>query len=157
MGLLGNILVIAVILTNKVQGWAKEWSLGCVIPASWPPLAAGARFTVFRDHSLDYPCTYNIRYCPPRPLYLQNLCTVSSHMCGAICPTSPILCGRHVFWEPLPPLLAVPPQQHQPVPAEPLCRRPPRPRDFLPHLPIGERNEDGRMDLRRGKKIARNF
>ena len=24
-----------------VQGLAKEWSLGCVIPMSWPPLAAG--------------------------------------------------------------------------------------------------------------------
>ena len=23
-------------------GWAKEWTLGCVNPASWLPLAAGA-------------------------------------------------------------------------------------------------------------------
>ena len=37
---------------------AKEWSLGCVIPASWPPLAAGVRFTQPRDHSLADPCTY---------------------------------------------------------------------------------------------------
>ena len=28
-----------------IQGSAKECSLGCVIPASWLPLAAGARFT----------------------------------------------------------------------------------------------------------------
>ena len=28
-----------------LQGSAKEWSLGCVITASWPPLAAGALFT----------------------------------------------------------------------------------------------------------------
>ena len=39
-----------------LQGSAKEWSLGCVIPASWPPLAAGARFTQPRDHSLAGPC-----------------------------------------------------------------------------------------------------
>ena len=39
-----------------LQGSAKEWSLGCVIPASWPPLAAGARFTHPRDHSLADPC-----------------------------------------------------------------------------------------------------
>ena len=38
-----------------IQGSAKEWSLGCVIPASWPPLAAGARFTQPRDHSLADP------------------------------------------------------------------------------------------------------
>ena len=34
-----------------LQGSAKEWSLGCV-----PPLAAGARFTQPRDHSLADPC-----------------------------------------------------------------------------------------------------
>ena len=29
-------------LTNltSIQGWAKEWALGCVIPASWLPLTA---------------------------------------------------------------------------------------------------------------------
>ena len=37
---------------THIQGSAKEWSLGCVIPASWPPLAAGACFTQSRDHSL---------------------------------------------------------------------------------------------------------
>ena len=26
---------------SRLQGSAKEWSLGCVIPASWPLLAAG--------------------------------------------------------------------------------------------------------------------
>ena len=38
-----------------LQGSAKEWSLGCVIPASWSPLSAGVRFTQPRDHSLDDP------------------------------------------------------------------------------------------------------
>ena len=41
----------------ELQGSAKEWSLGCVIPASWLPLAAGARFTQPRDHCLADPCT----------------------------------------------------------------------------------------------------
>ena len=36
-----------------MQGSTKEWSLGCELPASWSPLAAGARFTQPRDHS---PC-----------------------------------------------------------------------------------------------------
>ena len=34
----------------ELQGSAKEWSLGCVIPASRLPLAAGERFTQPRDH-----------------------------------------------------------------------------------------------------------
>ena len=29
----------------NVQGWAKEWSLGCVNPASWLPLYAWCEFT----------------------------------------------------------------------------------------------------------------
>ena len=29
----------------NIQGWAKEWSLGCANLASWLPLAAGAEFT----------------------------------------------------------------------------------------------------------------
>ena len=37
---------------ENVQGSAREWSLGCVIPTSWPQLAAEARFTQPRDHSL---------------------------------------------------------------------------------------------------------
>ena len=37
--------------SGQVQGPAKEWSLGCVIPASLLPLTAGARFTTPRDHS----------------------------------------------------------------------------------------------------------
>ena len=40
----------------SVQGSAKEWSLGCVIPASWPPLAVGAHFTQPRDPSFADPC-----------------------------------------------------------------------------------------------------
>ena len=41
----------------SVQGSAKEWSLGCVIPASWSPLAAEAHFTQPRDNFLPDPCT----------------------------------------------------------------------------------------------------
>ena len=40
-----------------VQGSAKEWSPpGCVFPASWLPLVAGARFTQPTDHPLADPC-----------------------------------------------------------------------------------------------------
>ena len=40
-----------------VQGSAKEWSLGCVIPASLPPLSAsvGMRYKQPMDHSLADP------------------------------------------------------------------------------------------------------
>ena len=43
-------------LRRLVQELAKEWSLGCVIPKSWPLLAAGARFTQPGHHSLADPC-----------------------------------------------------------------------------------------------------
>ena len=52
------------------QGSAKEWSLGCVIPASWPPLAAGAGFTQPKNHSLADPCITVLgsdAYCPLAP------------------------------------------------------------------------------------------
>ena len=39
-------------MRRDIQGSAKEGSLGCVIPASWPPLATRARFTQTTDHSL---------------------------------------------------------------------------------------------------------
>ena len=39
-----------------VHGLAKEWSLGCVITASWSPLC-GAHITQPRDHPLAVPCT----------------------------------------------------------------------------------------------------
>ena len=40
-----------------VQSWAKEWSLGCVNPASGLPLAmGGVKFTQPRDYSLAHPC-----------------------------------------------------------------------------------------------------
>ena len=42
------------------QGSSKEWFLGCVIPASWPPLAVGAHFTQPRDHSFPDPCTIKV-------------------------------------------------------------------------------------------------
>ena len=41
----------------QVQGWAKEWALGCVNPASWLPLAAGGEFTQPRAHSFAHLCT----------------------------------------------------------------------------------------------------
>ena len=46
---------------EHVQGSVKEWSLGCVIPASLPALATGAHFTQPRDHSLANPCTRHAR------------------------------------------------------------------------------------------------
>ena len=33
---------------EEYKGWAKEWSLGCVIPVSWPPLAAWGMFHATR-------------------------------------------------------------------------------------------------------------
>ena len=30
---------------SVIQGWAKEWALGCVNPASWLPPAAGGEVT----------------------------------------------------------------------------------------------------------------
>ena len=39
-----------------IQGCAKEWTLGCMNPASWLPLAAGCKFTQPRDHSFAQPC-----------------------------------------------------------------------------------------------------
>ena len=57
----------AVRSSTGTNGWwpngyvlAKQWSLGCVIPASWLPLAPGARFTLPRDHSLAHPSTSQI-------------------------------------------------------------------------------------------------
>ena len=46
---------IRVRLVASIQGSAKELSLGCVIPASWPPLAAGVHFMQPRDHSVPDP------------------------------------------------------------------------------------------------------
>ena len=40
-----------------IQGSATEWSLGCVIPASWLTVAEGGHFTQPRDHSFAQPCT----------------------------------------------------------------------------------------------------
>ena len=42
---------------THVQGWAKEWTLGCVNPASWLSLAAGGEFMQPRDHSFAQPCS----------------------------------------------------------------------------------------------------
>ena len=35
---------------------AKRWSLGCMIPAFWLPMAAGCKFTQPRDRLLADPC-----------------------------------------------------------------------------------------------------
>ena len=43
--------------SKDVQRWDKEWTLGCVNPASWLSLAAGGEFTQPRVHSLAHPCT----------------------------------------------------------------------------------------------------
>ena len=63
MVILADIPVRAIILgnTGKIQGLAKEWSTGCVIPAFWPPLAAGAHFTQPRAQSLANPCTEMVK------------------------------------------------------------------------------------------------
>ena len=45
-----------------IQGSAKEWALGCVIPATWPPPAAGAHFTQPKNYSLAEPCTVPVGY-----------------------------------------------------------------------------------------------
>ena len=39
-----------------IQGLAKRWVLGCVITASWLPLAAGGEFTQPRSHLLADTC-----------------------------------------------------------------------------------------------------
>ena len=39
----------------NIQGSAKRWALGCVIPASWVPLAAEREFTQPRVHLLADP------------------------------------------------------------------------------------------------------
>ena len=45
------------VVVLHVQGWAKEWALGCVKPASWLPPAAGGEFTQPRAHSFAHLCT----------------------------------------------------------------------------------------------------
>ena len=49
-----------IIRSMYVQGSAIRWDLGSVIPASWPPLTAGARFTQPRAHLLADPSLYVI-------------------------------------------------------------------------------------------------
>ena len=39
-----------------LPGLAKRWALGCVIPASWLPLATWSKFTQHRDQLLADPC-----------------------------------------------------------------------------------------------------
>ena len=35
---------------KSIKRWAIRWTLGCVNPASWLPLAAGRKFTQLRAH-----------------------------------------------------------------------------------------------------------
>ena len=46
---------------TNLQGWAKEWTLGCVNPASKLPLAAGGELTQPGAYSFAQPCTI---FCP---------------------------------------------------------------------------------------------
>ena len=41
---------------SKLQRCSKWWFLGCMNPASWPPLAAGLEFAPPRNHLLDNLC-----------------------------------------------------------------------------------------------------
>ena len=49
-------------ISDHVQGWAKEWALGCVNPAFWLPPAAGGEFTQPRAHSFVHLCTVHPAY-----------------------------------------------------------------------------------------------
>ena len=67
----------------QIQRWAIRWSLGCVNPASWLPLATGCEFTQPRAHLIvhifttaddddddnDYYCGDNVApgSAPPSP------------------------------------------------------------------------------------------
>ena len=42
---------------RNIQGWGKEWSLGCVNPDYRLPRAAGREFMQPRDHSFSQLCT----------------------------------------------------------------------------------------------------
>ena len=44
----------------QVQGWAKEWALGCANPASWLSPAAGGEFTQPRAHSFAHLCSLRV-------------------------------------------------------------------------------------------------
>ena len=55
----GNPIINKGLQSPMVRGWAKEWSLGCVNPASWLPLAAGREFPQPGDHSFAQPCIGN--------------------------------------------------------------------------------------------------
>ena len=55
--LTGACVLTSVIFVYDVQGWAKEWSLGCV---NLHPTARGSQEAGFkqpRDHSVAEPCT----------------------------------------------------------------------------------------------------
>ena len=43
-----------------IQESTKEWAIGCVIPAPWPPLAAATHITQPRACSAANPCTVSI-------------------------------------------------------------------------------------------------
>ena len=62
-------IAASALVGREVQGWAKEWSKGCVNPASGLPLATGREFTQPRDHLLADPCIYLL-------LYMQSIIPV---------------------------------------------------------------------------------
>ena len=47
-----------VLRVSDVQGSAKRWTLVCVIPASWLPLAVGREFTQPRTHLMAQLCRH---------------------------------------------------------------------------------------------------
>ena len=53
-----------------LQGWAKEWTQGCVNPASWLSLPAWREFTQPRAHYFAQPC--NVLLLPPIRGLTQN-------------------------------------------------------------------------------------
>ena len=53
MLIMKNMIIITSLRDFSVSSRADgQWSLGCVIPASWPPLTAGASFKQPRDHAV---------------------------------------------------------------------------------------------------------
>ena len=60
-------------MQDILQGWAKEWALGCVNPASWLPPAAGGEFTQPRAHSFAHLCIQCDHLCQLLPFVDMKL------------------------------------------------------------------------------------
>ena len=61
--------VLSMYMWLPPRGWAEEWSLGCVNPTSWLPLAARREFTQPTDHSFAQSCIYMF-------VWMYDQCTV---------------------------------------------------------------------------------